>query len=159
MMKKKILALSLLSIALVACSKPTHNTSDDVKAVNNNTNTASAPAVPDQHTAESSLDWAGEYKGLFPCADCEGIETELELKADKTYELKEEYKGGKGDGTKNEVKGTFQFDSKNPSIITLDASADHRKFFVGENFVEARDIQTGEKLSDTLDYKLQKELH
>ena len=27
------------------------------------------------------VDWAGEYKGVFPCADCEGIKMELELKA------------------------------------------------------------------------------
>nr|WP_250850238.1 copper resistance protein NlpE N-terminal domain-containing protein [Acinetobacter sp. ANC 5378] len=32
-------------------------------------------------TVETSLDWAGEYKGVFPCADCEGIETDLELKS------------------------------------------------------------------------------
>ncbi|WP_228146574.1 copper resistance protein NlpE N-terminal domain-containing protein [Acinetobacter sp. ANC 3903] len=33
-------------------------------------------------TVETSLDWPGEYKGFFPCADCQGIETELKLKAD-----------------------------------------------------------------------------
>ncbi len=159
-MKKTLLSISILSIALMACAKPTHNTTDDIKANSSTTtNTSSPVSVDTSHSAQTSLDWFGEYKGVLPCADCEGIETELKLNSDKTYELEQEYKGGKGDGTKSKVKGTFSFDPANPSIISLDQAADHRKFFVGENFVEARDIKTGEKLSDTLNYRLNKELH
>lgn len=159
-MKKTLFSVSILSILLMACSKPTHNTSDDVQTIKPS---ASASVAPEQHatadTAQTSLDWAGEYKGLLPCADCAGIQTELELKADKTYELTEEYQGGKGSGQKFEVKGTFSFDKANPSIIVLDKAAENRKFFVGENYVEARSIDTGEKIHSSLDYKLTKELH
>ena len=84
----------------------------------------------------------GEYKGIFPCADCQGIETELELKADKTYELTQEYLG-KGKNNESKGKGTFGFDPDHPSVIRLDKAGENLKFFVGENFVEARDINTG----------------
>ena len=70
---------------------------------------------------------------------------ELELKSDKTYKLTEEYLG-KGKGNEFKTEGAFSFDAKNPSVITLDQAADKRKFFIGENFAEARDIETGEAI-------------
>ncbi|MFW1859994.1 copper homeostasis protein CutF [Acinetobacter defluvii] len=160
-MKKTLLILALSGFALTACSKPTENAAEKVENTPQIQQTqANAPATtPDTtHNAETSLDWAGKYKGLFPCADCEGIETELKLNADKTYELEEEYKGGKGEGKKFESKGSFTFDNTG-SIITLDQAADNRKFFVGENFIEARDRDTGAKIDSALaeHYKLNKE--
>ena len=74
---------------------------------------------------------SGEYKGIFPCADCEGIETELELNPNNRYELKETYLG-KGKENESKVKGTFSFDTNNPALISLDAAGDNRKFFIGE---------------------------
>ena len=41
--------------------------------------------VTDIHNAENSLDYEGTYKGVFPAADCPGIETTLTLNPDKTY--------------------------------------------------------------------------
>lgn len=35
--------------------------------------------VTDIHNAENSLDYEGTYKGVFPAADCPGIETTLTL--------------------------------------------------------------------------------
>ncbi|WP_173910217.1 copper resistance protein NlpE [Acinetobacter sp. Marseille-Q1618] len=162
-MKKTLLILALSGFALTACSKPTENSAEKVENTpqiqQSQTQASAAATTPDAaHNAETSLDWAGKYKGLFPCADCEGIETELKLNADKTYELEEEYKGGKGNGTENKVKGTFTFDNTG-SIITLDQAAENRKFFVGENFIEARDRDTGAKIDGALaeHYKLNKE--
>ena len=147
-----------LAVALSACSKPNNN-----EPMNNNAE--SSPATMEQNTAdtnmaradsaETSLDWVGEYEGVFPCADCEGIKVELDLHPDKTYELNEEYLGKTG---KNEfeTKGSFSFDPQDPSIITLDNHADNRKFFVGENFIEARDVESGKKIDSNLNYKLVK---
>lgn len=161
-MKKTILILPLITIALTACSKPNSDTTASNQAPENTVTqtqsmqpTNTQPATPMSDTAETSLDWAGEYKGVFPCADCEGIKTDLELKADKTYELTEEYLG-KGKNNEFKVKGTFSFDQDNPSIIRLDKAEDNRKFFVGENFVEARDMDTGKAIDSKLNYKLQK---
>ncbi len=43
-------------------------------------------------TAENALDWPGEYKGILPCKDCKGIETELELKLDNRFELSQDFR-------------------------------------------------------------------
>lgn len=157
-MKNTVLALCLSTLALAACSKPNPETNPDhnqtaqieQKAETSTTTTNPAPAPqPTGDTAETSLDWQGEYKGVLPCADCEGIETELELNADKSYELTEKYLG-KGDGKESKVKGHFQFDAQQSSIITLDAAGNQRKFFVAENQLESRDLTTGAKIEGAL---------
>lgn len=51
----------------------------------------------DSHNSQNSLDWQVTYKGITPCADCEGIETEVVLNKDLTYLIKTKYLG-KGDG-------------------------------------------------------------
>ena len=47
--------------------------------------------VPDMHNAENALDYQGTYKGVFPCADCPGIEIELTLHDDNTYTMNSSY--------------------------------------------------------------------
>ncbi len=163
-MKKIVLILALSSFALAACSKPDEKTTtkaEGAPTIEQTQAPASSTAVPhSEHNAQNSLDWHGTYKGLLPCADCEGIETELKLNADNTFELEEEYKGGKGEGKKFESKGKFTFDSTG-SMITLDKNAAERKFFVGENFIESREIETGKKIEGPIaeHYKLTKELN
>ncbi|QER39136.1 copper resistance protein NlpE [Acinetobacter suaedae] len=153
-MKKSIIALSLASVFLVACSKNDNTKNEEQTPV---TAASEAIAVDNAHTAENSLDWNGTYKGILPCADCEGIETELELNSDKTYELKETYLG-KGDGKPFESKGNFTFNSANTSIIELDQAGDGRKYFVAEGYLKALDIEGKEITGDLADkYELKKE--
>lgn len=152
-MKKSIIALSLASVFLVACSKADNKNNQEQTP----TAASEAVAVDSAHTAENSLDWNGTYKGVLPCADCEGIETELELNADKTYELKETYLG-KGDGKAFESKGSFQFDANNTSVIELDKTGDNRKYFVAEGYLKALDMEGNEITGDLADkYELKKE--
>lgn len=152
-MKKSIIAVSLASIFLVACSKADNKNNQEQTP----TAASEAVAVDSAHTAENSLDWNGTYKGVLPCADCEGIETELELNADKTYELKETYLG-KGDGKAFESKGSFQFDANNTSVIELDKTGDNRKYFVAEGYLKALDMEGNEITGDLADkYELKKE--
>jgi len=56
--------------------------------------------------SETSLDWDGVYVGTTPCANCEGIETELSLGKDKTFVLKTKYVG-KGAAKINTEKELF----------------------------------------------------
>ena len=158
-MKKTALTLTLLAFVISACSKPKNE--DNVDTAPNEitaTQTAASTPIAMGDTTENALDWNGEYEGILPCADCEGIKTELELKNDKTYELSQEYLG-KGQGNKNEVKGTFKFDANTPSIIVLDQAGDNRKFFIGEGFAEARTVETGEAITGPMaqHYKLTKQ--
>ena len=43
------------------------------------------------HNAENALDYQGTYKGVFPAADCPGIEIELTLHNDNTYTMNSSY--------------------------------------------------------------------
>ena len=155
-MKKSIIAISLASLVLAACSKTENKKVEEQTPAT--TETVSEATVADTaHTAENALDWNGTYKGILPCADCEGIKTELELNSDKTYEIKETYLG-KGDGKPFESKGSFQFDNKNSSIIELDKASDSRKYFVAEGYLKALDMDGKEITGDLADkYQLKKE--
>lgn len=55
------------------------------------------------------------------------------------------------------MKGTFSFDADNPAMISLDQAGENRKFFIGENFVEARDIKSEKLIDSKMNYKLQKD--
>ena len=46
-----------------------------------------------EHNLRNSLDWAGVYTGILPCADCDGIKVELILNNDETYEISYLYLG------------------------------------------------------------------
>lgn len=52
------------------------------------------------------------------------------------------------------MKGTFSFDADNPAMISLDQAGENRKFFIGENFVEARDIKLEKLIDSKMNYKL-----
>jgi hypothetical protein len=54
------------------------------KPENSKSETFSAP-VPDMHNARISLDYFGSYKGVLPCADCEGIETIIGIHPTNAY--------------------------------------------------------------------------
>ena len=140
---KKIFLLLALPLMLAACqapSAPTH---------------AASTVVDAHHTAENSLDWAGRYTGLLPCADCEGIQTQLTLRSDKTYVLEEHYvKNGRALHS-SKATGRFQFDAKKPSLIRLENTNPTRVYFIGEGYAEARDAQSGDKISSQLNYRLQ----
>ncbi|KPQ15064.1 MAG: NlpE family lipoprotein [Algoriphagus marincola HL-49] len=87
----------------------------------------------------NALDWEGTYVGTLPCADCEGIETELTINYDGTYSYKTTYLGKETEA--EEVTGTFQWD-ENGSVITL-AGLDGApgKYKVGENRIWHLDME------------------
>lgn len=75
---------------------------------------------PDQaHNARNSLDWAGTYRGVLPCADCEGIETVVILSTDGRYRTQSRYLGkddeartAQGDFSWNEAGNTITFEGR-----------------------------------------------
>ena len=82
---KKNLLIHSAALALAACGG---NVSKKKAAAETQTTTA---AVPDMHTAETSLDYLGTYEGTLPAADCPGIRTTLTLNPDSTYALHMKY--------------------------------------------------------------------
>lgn len=53
----------------------------------------SGVTASEEHNSRNSLDWSGIYRGVLPCADCEGIRTEIRLNADLSYEMTTQYLG------------------------------------------------------------------
>lgn len=105
------------------------------------------PVTTTADNSMNSLDWDGMYKGVTPCADCEGIETSLTLSKDNSYVLTTKYLGK---STKmNEMKGTFTWNTEG-NTITLSAITDGpNQFFVGENQLTQLDM-SGKKITGPL---------
>jgi heat shock protein HslJ len=87
-------------------------------------------AVPDAaHNSRNSLDWAGTYKGVLPCADCEGIETIVTLRVDGSYSATSRYLGK--DGTSTASQGNLTWNDEGSTIsLTGEEPARYR---VAEN--------------------------
>jgi len=144
-MNKTLIATLLCCCTLTACSKPTQNV--ELNTATTDAQVASSAEIDSAHNAQNSLDWAGDYQGTLPCADCEGIKTLLVLNADSTYHLTETYLG-KGDHNPFKSAGKFSFDNTD-SVITLDKNGDQRKYFIAENQLYALD-QEGKKIQGNL---------
>ncbi|MCI4442217.1 MAG: copper resistance protein NlpE N-terminal domain-containing protein [Lentimicrobium sp.] len=96
--------------------------------------------LPDTHNSQNSIDWTGTYKGVTPCADCEGIETEVVLNKDLTYVVKTKYLG-KGDGKVFEEKGSFVWDKMGGNIRLQASKGGSSQYKVGENQLIQLDME------------------
>lgn len=120
-MKKRHTLVMMATAILVATGCTTPATSPD--PVN------ADPA----HNARNALNWIGAYRGVLPCADCEGIETVVVLARDGTYSTQARYLG-KGDPVFAE-HGRFTWNEAGHTV-TLAAAPSGRepaRYFVGEN--------------------------
>lgn len=93
----------------------------------------SGMTAPDGHNSRNSLDWIGTYRGILPCADCEGIRTEIRLSANLTYEISTQYLGKSKELLTN--SGNFNWD-EGGNTIRLGSEKEGlagRHYQVGEN--------------------------
>lgn len=81
------------------------------------------------HTSQNSLDWAGTYEGLLPCADCAGVLTTLRIDTTGTYALVTRRLGA-GEASLAQ-EGTFTW-APDGGSITLASAAEPAAFRVGE---------------------------
>lgn len=95
--------------------------------------------------SQNSLDWNGIYQGILPCADCEGIKTQIRLNLDNTFILRTKYLGKKD--TIIFETGIFKWDKKGAKI-TLNAN-NNNQYLVGENVLFKLDLN-GEKITSSL---------
>jgi heat shock protein HslJ len=112
--KNIILILALLFFGIASCKSTKKAQTNDLKSTADNSMT--------------SVDWAGTYQGILPCADCEGIKTQIVLNKDLSYTLETQYLGK--DEKVFQTKGTFKWNDAG-SKITLDKS--EQMYQVGEN--------------------------
>ena len=137
---KKLFYISLVLLAFTACkNNPEKETVEEV---------VETQQVPDMHTSQIALDWQGVYKGILPCADCEGIATEVTLNDDNTYVITRLYLG-KDEATFKET-GTFQWTEDGNGIVLKEKVKDSPTLFkVGENHLLHLD-RDGEKIKGEL---------
>ncbi|KIA98649.1 hypothetical protein OA93_09155 [Flavobacterium sp. KMS] len=135
-MKKQIVTLIMVGLIMASCK--------DKNAEKQETITPDTEVTHDEHNSENSLDWSGTYKGVIPCADCEGIEQEITINEDKTFTLKETYLGKTKDNKFTET-GTFTWD-KDGSIITTITNDKSRttSYIVGERTLTQLDMDNKE---------------
>jgi len=76
-----IWAMALFVLALTGCFSGKKSESE------------SMVSPPDMHTSQISLDWIGDYIGVIPCADCQGIYYHLSISEDGLYHIKRMYLG------------------------------------------------------------------
>jgi len=116
---------------------------------------ASSKGPVDMHNSKISVDWSGVYTGTIPSASGSGINVQLKLNQDETFELKYEYI----DKPENPFawKGSFKWDD-NGNNIKLDISDAPPHYKVGENKLFQLDME-GKKITGNLadNYVLRKE--
>jgi uncharacterized lipoprotein NlpE involved in copper resistance len=146
-MKNKFILLVCTSLFFFSCKKEMKK--NEVKADSIATAVGDTIAT-DMHNSQNSLEWQGTYKGILPCADCEGIETEVLLNPDLTFVLEKKYLG-KGVQTVFEEKGTFTWNETGSIISLKDLKGNSNQYKVGENTLTQLDLEgkviLGEKAS------------
>lgn len=130
---KFLMVFSLIFI-LTACKNHVKEVKDENELKEES---STETIIVDSHTSRNSLDWPGMYKGILPCADCEGIETILEINMDNTYNLKTTYLGKEENIF--EESGSFSWNNLG-SIISLDNQEPPNKYRVEENQIRHLDM-------------------
>jgi heat shock protein HslJ len=94
------------------------------------------------HSSQTSLDWMGTYRGTLPCANCEGIYTELTLNKNKTYDLITR-RIGKGDMGVKALSGSFTWNKAGTTVILggINKETQPTQYVVGENTLTQLDLQ------------------
>lgn len=105
----------------------------------NNQNASEAQTLPDMHNARIALDFTGTYRGVVPCADCEGIQTTLILAAEEKYQLQTVYLG-KSEQVFEET-GTYRWNEAGNTITLEGIENAPNQYFVGENMVFQLDME------------------
>jgi len=104
----------------------------------------------DGHNSSNSLEVEGKYKGILPCADCGGIETEIILNKNRSYVKLTKYLGKHGKVF--EVKGFYSWNNEGNTITLSGISNAPNQYFVGENKLIQLDME-GKRISGNLSEK------
>lgn len=100
----------------------------------------------DKSNARNSLDYAGTYKGILPCADCAGIAIEIKLSYDGTFKKTMQYLGKNDDVFISD--GAYIWDNTG-NIISLEGVDRPNQFFVSEERLIHLDIN-GQRITGDL---------
>jgi uncharacterized lipoprotein NlpE involved in copper resistance len=121
MSKLNIIAIAALVIIGLSCGRQS-------------TDQATSDEMPSEfynmHNARIALDYVGSYSGVLPCADCEGISTEVILVDESQFIRRTQYLGA--DDMVFEESGIYTWDEAG-NTITLEGAHEPNRYFVSEN--------------------------
>ena len=83
------------------------------------------------HNSRISLDWAGVYTGIIPCADCPGIDTSITLLEDGTYQRSVQYL--ERDERPRFDQGRFVWNDAGGVVTLMVDDKPGQRYKVGEN--------------------------
>ncbi|MDM1293703.1 copper resistance protein NlpE N-terminal domain-containing protein [Sphingobacterium sp. N143] len=125
-MKSTVLFFCLAAFSLSACNQ---TSKDNQQAATTDSLGHESMAMDTVHTSQNSLDWAGTYEATIPCADCEGIKTNITLKNDNSFSITSEYIN-KNSRVVDSGKVMWH---DNGSVVHLTGKETNMKLKVGEN--------------------------
>ncbi|MDR1876871.1 MAG: copper resistance protein NlpE [Flavobacteriaceae bacterium] len=136
-MIKKIFLVAFITVLTIGCDKKQAQNIEKSQGV-------VTDSTAGTHNAQNSSDITGTYKGIMPCADCAGIETQITLENNNNYTLTTRYLG-KGEEKPFESKGKYTWNDTKDRII-LDADKIEYKVEEGKliHLDEDGNIITGE---------------
>lgn len=100
----------------------------------------------DEHNARNSLDYAGTYAGVLPCADCEGIAVEIRIFYDGSFQKTMQYHGKSDDVF--EFFGEYRWNDAGNTISLIGLEAPNQYFVAEERLIQL-DIK-GQRISGDL---------
>lgn len=130
----RLAAVTVISLVTVAagCAReagPPDPQSEPAQAAPAAQPPAEPAAADSAHNSRNSLDWAGSYRGVLPCADCPGIDTLVTLRQQGTFQSRSTYL--EREGPLREQQGSFSW-SEDGGTVTLEGDPPAR-YRVGEN--------------------------
>lgn len=123
-MRKILLISAVLVLVMAGCRGKGNSKSENAAS------TTVSEVVADAHTSQNALDYEGVYKGILPCADCEGIATTITIDRESNYSIEWMYLGKGGNVYSNSGKYKWSRDGR---IIELQGVDVPNKYQVGEN--------------------------
>ncbi len=123
---KTAIALIVTGFAIHSCNANKTSTSSTQQTVPADTNTIKS--------------WQGSYSGVVPCANCEGIETELTLSGDMSYLLTTRYLGRNPSKT-DTAKGKFSLQENKLKLDGIKGNERSSLYKVEANQVRQLDME------------------
>ena len=136
---KNVNLLSVLILAFVLLSCGSEPEPREIPVGESEENGDFPQEFIDHHNARNSLDYPGEYTGVTPCANCEGIMTTVTLTHEGTFTKTMEYMGNEDD-SEYRFEGEYSWNDAG-NTITLEGIEDQpSQYFVGENMLVQLDM-------------------
>lgn len=152
----KLCALAVI-LALSCGCNPGENPPEDAASAKSPEPEAAAMSH-DGHSSRNSLDWAGTYSSVIPCADCPGIRMTVTLRADGSFERRMVYL--ERSVAPQVDAGQFSWNAAGGTVTLQESDGAGQQYKVGENTLTHLD-QDGQPITGDMAslYVLHKHVH